>query len=203
MSNQIRKYFIDRYTRKAKEQGLRSRSWFKLQEIDNLDKLLHIGMTVIDLGSTPGGWSSYAIKKIGKTGKVIACDKLPMKKIPGVYFYQEDCINPNILDKFYSWVGYRSVHIVLSDMASNTTGISIIDVSRSIFLGNIALNICYDFLKPGGTFLVKIFQGISFEKYLYSIRSAFNIVKIRKPDSSRMNSREVYIVAKEFKNIYN
>lgn len=201
LSNRIKKYFIDPFAEQAKKKGLRSRAWFKLQEIDRLDHLLRIGMTVIDLGSSPGGWSSYAVKKIGNTGKLIACDKLPMEKIPNVNFLLGDCLDSKILDMFYLCIGHRKVQVVLSDMSPNTTGISVIDVNKSINLGNVALKICHYFLMTGGTFLVKIFQGIGFEKYLYNIKSEFNIVKIRKPNSSRMNSREVYIVAKELKKI--
>lgn len=200
MSNQANKYFIDQYTKTAKRRGLRSRSWFKLQEIDCRDKLFRVGMTVVDLGSAPGGWSSYVKQKIGKTGSVIACDRLPMKKIYGVNFLQGDCTNPEILKKLYSYIGFQKIPVVLSDMSPSTTGISIIDVNQSMYLGYIALEVCHHILLPEGTFLVKIFQGIGFEKYLYQIKSVFNIVRLRKPQSSRVHSREIYIVAKNLKN---
>lgn len=204
MTNKTKKYFIDdQYIKKAKKQGLRSRAWFKLQEIDRIDRLFQNGMTVIDLGSAPGSWSSYVIKKIGHTGTVIACDKLPMKKLDGVNFLQGDCSDPEVLKILYSWIKYQKAQVILSDMSPNTTGISVIDVAKSIYLGKIALTVCQNVLISGGTLLVKIFQGIDFEKFLFNIRSSFNLVKIRKPDSSRICSREVYIVAKEFKNIYN
>lgn len=203
LSYQSKKKFMDLYAKQAQKQGLRSRSWFKLQEIDHLDKLFLIGMKVIDLGSTPGGWSSYAIQKIGNTGKLIACDKLPMKKISGVNFLKGDCSDPKILKMLHTEIGYQKAQVILSDMSPNTTGIAVIDVNKSIHLGNSALNICYHFLAPGGTFLVKIFQGIGFEKYLYNIKSIFSIVKIRKPDASKVNSREIYIVAKNLKSIHN
>lgn len=125
--NRNRKVFIDdQYTIQAKKRGLRARSWFKLQEIDRLDKLLYVGMSVIDLGSSPGGWSSYIVQKIGSTGSIIACDKLPMKKIPGVNFLQGDCSDPDMVNQLCLQIRYKKVQIVVSDMAPNTTGISII-----------------------------------------------------------------------------
>lgn len=160
-------------------------------------------MVVIDLGASPGGWSTYTLNKIGTTGKIFACDKLPMKKIVGVNFIQGDCSDPNFLNILFSWIRCKKVQVILSDMSPNITGISVIDVNRSIYLGNIALAACRYFLSPGGDFLVKIFQGIGFEEYLYSVRSAFSIVKIRKPNASRIHSKEVYIVAKKLKNVCN
>lgn len=193
------KYFKDWYFQKAQQQKLRSRSWFKLQSIDRTDVLFCNGMTVIDLGSTPGGWSAYAMNRVGNTGSVIACDILPMKKIIGVNFLQRDCSDPSFLEKLLYWLQNKKAQIVLSDMSPNMTGISVIDVNRSIYLGRVALNICINVLISNGTFLVKIFQGEDFSEYLYDVRSVFKIVKIRKPKASRNNSREVYIVAKGLK----
>lgn len=199
LSDRSKKFFIDQYTKQANQQSLRSRSWFKLKEIDQLDKLFCLGMVVIDLGSSPGGWSSYAMKKIGNSGRIVACDKFPMKEIPRVSFLKEDCANPDFFKTLNFWMKNQKAHVILSDMSPSTTGFSIIDVSKSIYLGNIALSVCHYFLRSEGTFLVKVFQGIGFEKYLTSIKSVFNIVKIRKPISSRNNSREVYIVGKKLK----
>lgn len=198
-----KKSCIDRYAELARKTGLRSRAWFKLKEIDRIDQLFKIGMSVIDLGSAPGGWSVYVSNKIGKTGKIVACDRFPMKKIDGVKFLQVDCFDPRLLNMLSLLFEYKTVQIVLSDMSPSTTGISLIDVNKSILLADAALEICNQFLSPGGTFLVKIFHGANFEKYLYSIKSIFNTVRIRKPSASRMNSREVYIVAKELKTIRN
>lgn len=193
----VSKYFKDQYFQKAQQQKLRSRSWFKLQSIDQTDMLFYDGMTVIDLGSAPGGWSSYVIYRIGNTGNVIACDILPMKKIFGVHFLQKDCSAPSFLKILLCWMQDQKAQIILSDMAPNTTGISLIDVNRSIYLGTVALEICKQVLISGGTFLVKIFQGKGFEEYLYNVQSLFKTVKIRKPKASRSNSREVYILAKK------
>ncbi|CAD83620.1 cell division protein 23S rRNA methyltransferase FtsJ [Candidatus Blochmanniella floridana] len=193
------KYFIDQYALQAQNQKLRSRSWFKLQSIDRLDKLLKQGMTVIDLGSTPGGWSSYVIKQISNLGTIVSCDILPMKKIAGVKFLQGDCSNINFLNEIDLKIKHKRAQVVLSDMSPNTTGISTVDVCKSIYLGKIALNMCCRFLAPGGSFLVKIFQGDGFDQYLYNLKCLFHKVKVRKPSSSRSHSREVYIVSKDFK----
>lgn len=191
------KYFKDQYFKQAQQRKLRSRSWFKLQSIDRTDMLFDEGMTVVDLGSSPGGWSSYVRHQIGDTGNIIACDVLPMKKIFGVHFLQKDCSDSNFIKMLLYLIKYKKVQVVLSDMSPNTTGISVIDVNKSIYLGNIALNICKRILISDGTFLVKIFQGKDFEDYIYNVRSLFKIVKIRKPKASRSASREVYIVAKK------
>lgn len=195
----LKNCYKDRYFRMAQQNKLRSRSWFKLQALDHTDSLFCVGMTVIDLGSAPGGWSSYAMNRIGYTGNVIACDILPMKKIFGVHFFQKDCTDPSFLKILVSWMKNHKAQIVLSDMSPNTTGISIIDVNKSIYLGTIALNICQHVLISEGTFLVKIFQGENFREYLYCVKSLFKIVKVRKPKASKSSSREVYVVAKELK----
>lgn len=193
--------FNDQYVQRAKKQELRSRSWFKLEEIDRMDSLLRVGMTVVDLGSSPGGWSLYAKKAIGQSGSVIACDIMPMKNIFGVDFFQGDCTDINFLKMLLLKIKRKKVQVVLSDMSPNTTGISIIDINKSISLGNLALDICRNILVPGGTFVVKIFQGSEFDKYLSYVRYSFRTVRIRKPDSSRCRSREVYIVAKKYKKL--
>lgn len=198
-SGWLKKHFKDQYAKEAQRQKLRSRAWFKLDAINRMDALFDVGMTVIDLGSAPGGWALYVKNKIGKTGRIVACDRLSMRNISGVDFLKGDCSDPNVFKILCTWVGQKKVNVVLSDMSPNTTGISTIDVSRSIYLGYLALNICRNTLMYKGTFLVKVFQGKDLDKYLCDVRSLFNIVRIRKPDSSRSHSREVYIVAKERK----
>lgn len=197
----LQRHFNDQYTRKAQKRGLRSRSWFKLAEINKIDTLFRVGMTIVDLGSAPGGWSLYVKNKIGDTGNIIACDILPMRDICGVHFFQGDCSSINFLKILFTWTKNKKVQVVLSDMSPNITGISIVDINNSVYLGNLALDICHNILIPGGNFLVKIFQGQGFDKYLYDIRYFFHIVKIRKPNPSRCSSREVYIVAKKYKNL--
>ncbi|URJ30852.1 23S rRNA (uridine(2552)-2'-O)-methyltransferase RlmE [Candidatus Blochmannia vicinus (nom. nud.)] len=198
-SRWLQKYCKDQYVIEARKLKLRSRAWFKLDTINHMDMLISSGMTVIDLGSAPGGWTMYVKNRIGNTGRVIACDILPMRRISGVDFLQGDCSDPNVLKTLRTWIGQQKVHVVLSDMSPNITGISIIDVNQSIYLGNVALNICRDILMYGGNFLVKIFQGKGWDQYMCDVHSLFNLVKIRKPDASRSHSREVYIVAKKRK----
>lgn len=198
-SKRFSRYCRDWYFQKAQQQKLRSRSWFKLQSMDRTDMLFYSGMTIIDLGSAPGGWSSYVMHRIGNTGNVIACDILPMEKILGVHFLQKDCSDPGFLEILLYCIKNRKAQVVLSDMSPNTTGISMIDVNRSIYLGRVALYICRNVLVSEGVFLVKIFQGKDFDRYLYDVQDLFKVVKIRKPKSSRSNSREVYVIAKKFK----
>lgn len=199
-------HFKDQYARNAQKRKLRSRSWFKLEAMNRIDTLFNVGMTVLDLGSAPGGWSLYAKHEVGNTGNIIACDILPMQNIYGVCFFHGDCADINFFKVLFTWTQNEKVQVVLSDMSPNITGISIVDINKSIYLGNLALDICHNVLITGGTFLVKIFQGKGFDEYLYCIRYLFRTVKIRKPDASRNRSREVYIVAKEYRNcniVYN
>lgn len=152
-------------------------------------------MTVVDLGAAPGGWSQYVVTQIGNKGRVIACDILPMDPIVGVDFLQGDFRDELVLKALMYRVGYDKIQVVMSDMAPNMTGTPEVDIPRSMYLVELALDMCRDVLAPGGSFLVKVFQGDGFEDYLREIRSLFTKVKIRKPDSSRSRSREVYIVA--------
>lgn len=191
----------DQYTKIAQEKKLRSRAWFKLEEIDQIDKLFHIGMTAVDLGSAPGGWSLYTKNKIGNSGNVFACDLLPMQSIIGVDFFRGDCTDINFLEVLFTSIKNKKVHVVLSDMSPDISGISLVDINKSIYLGNLALCVCNNILIEGGTFLVKIFQGIGFYEYLHYIHRLFRTVKIRKPRASRSRSREVYIVAKDYKKL--
>ncbi len=152
-------------------------------------------MTVVDLGAAPGAWSQYAASKVSQTGRVIACDLLLMSPIVGVDFLQGDFRDEQILKALLEQVGDKKVQVIMSDMAPNMTGIPSIDIPRSIYLVELALDMCRDVLTSGGSFIVKAFQGEGFDEYLRKIRSLFLKVKIRKPDASRLRSREVYIVA--------
>lgn len=194
-SRWLQEHFSDRYVLEAQKKGLRSRAWFKLDEIQQSDKLFKHGMTVVDLGAAPGGWSQYVVTQIGNKGRVIACDILPMDPIVGVDFLQGDFRDGLVLKALMERVGDDKIQVVMSDMAPNMTGTPEVDIPRSMYLVELALEMCRDVLAPGGSFLVKVFQGDGFEDYLREIRSLFTKVKIRKPDSSRSRSREVYIVA--------
>lgn len=152
-------------------------------------------MTVVDLGAAPGGWSQYVVQQIGTKGRVIACDILPMDPIVGVDFLQGDFREESVIKALLERVGDQKVQVVMSDMAPNMSGTPAVDIPRSMYLVELALEMCRDILAPGGSFVVKVFQGDGFDEYLREIRSLFTKVKIRKPDASRSRSREVYIVA--------
>jgi 23S rRNA (uridine2552-2'-O)-methyltransferase len=185
-SRWLQEHFSDKYVLAAQKKGLRSRAWFKLDEIQQVDKLFRPGMTVVDLGAAPGGWSQYVVTQIGNKGRIIACDILPMDPIVGVDFLQGDFRDELVLKALLDRVGENKVQVVMSDMAPNMSGTPAVDIPKSMYLVELALDMC---------FLVKVFQGDGFDEYLREIRSLFTKVKIRKPDASRARSREVYIVA--------
>ena len=157
------------------------------------------GMTVVDLGAAPGSWSQYAVEQIGLQGQVIACDILPMDPIAGVDFLQGDFREEAVLNALLARVGEDKVDVLLSDMAPNMTGTPEVDIPRSMYLVELALDMCRQVLAPKGSFVVKVFQGEGFDEFLREVRQRFNVVRVRKPDSSRSRSREVYIVATGFK----
>lgn len=191
----LNEHFKDRFVQQAQKKNLRSRAWFKLEEIQNTDKLFKPGMTVVDLGAAPGGWSQYVASIIGNKGRIIACDILPMDPIVGVDFLQGDFREESVLNTLLERVGVNKVQVVMSDMAPNMSGQPAVDIPRAMYLVELALDMCRDVLAPNGSFIVKVFQGEGFENYLKAIREMFRVVKIRKPEASRARSREVYIVA--------
>lgn len=195
----LKEHFDDPYVLKAQKLGLRSRAVFKIEEIQKKDNLLKSGMIVVDLGAAPGGWSQYAVEQVGDNGDVIACDLLPIDSIAGVDFLQGDFREEAVLDALLNRIGGKNVDVVLSDMAPNMTGNESVDQARSMYLVELAYDMCHQVLKKNGKFVAKVFQGEGFDQYVKDIRSAFSQVKIRKPDSSRDRSREVYIVASGFK----
>ncbi|WP_276904258.1 23S rRNA (uridine(2552)-2'-O)-methyltransferase RlmE [Frischella perrara] len=191
----LNEHFKDQFVLQAQKKGLRSRAWFKLEEIQKTDKLFKPGMTVVDLGAAPGGWSQYVASVIGSKGRIIACDLLPMDPIVGVDFLQGDFRDEAVLNALLARVGEDKVQVVMSDMAPNMSGQPAVDIPRAMYLVELALDMCRDVLAPNGSFIVKVFQGEGFEQYLKAIREMFKVVKIRKPQASRARSREVYIVA--------
>ena len=195
----LKEHFDDKYVQKAQKLGLRSRAVFKIDEIQLKDKLIKPGMTVVDLGAAPGGWSQFCVEQVGDKGRVIACDILPMDPIAGVDFLQGDFREESVLAALLERVGDAKVDVVLSDMAPNMSGTPAVDQPRSIYLIELALDMCRQVLAPNGSFVVKVFQGVGSEEYLKAVREVFKFVKVRKPDSSRARSREVYIVATGFK----
>ncbi|CCK77465.1 Ribosomal RNA large subunit methyltransferase J [Oleispira antarctica RB-8] len=192
-------HFNDHYVMKAKEEGYRSRACYKLMEIDDKDKLIKPGMTVVDLGSAPGGWSQVAAKRVGDHGLVVASDILPMDGIAGVTFLQGDFTEEAVFDELMKVIGNRPVDLVISDMAPNMSGMSAVDQPGAMYLVELALDMARQVLKPGGNYAAKVFHGEGFDEYLKDMRSSFQKVVTRKPESSRARSREVYLVAKGFK----
>lgn len=195
----LKEHFDDKYVQEAQKKGYRSRAIFKLEEIQGKDKLLRSGMTVVDLGAAPGGWSQYAAEQVGMDGQVIACDILPMDSLPGVSFLQGDFREEAVLDALLDRIQPDMVDVVMSDMAPNMSGNMASDQPRAMYLVELALDMCRQVLAPNGAFVVKVFQGEGFDQYLAEVRNIFKAVKIRKPDSSRARSREVYIVATGYK----
>ena len=186
----------DHYVQQAKQHGYRARSSYKLLEIDAKDKLLKPGMRVVDLGSAPGGWSQVAAQKVGESGHVFALDLLEMVGLPNVSFIQGDFTEDAVLAELTAKLGGQTVDLVISDMAPNVSGIPLADQAKSYYLAELALDFAAKHLKPGGCFLVKVFQGGDFDQYLKAMRGRFKQVLIRKPEASRMQSKEVYLLGK-------
>ncbi|MCF1427302.1 MAG: 23S rRNA (uridine(2552)-2'-O)-methyltransferase RlmE [Shewanella sp.] len=195
----MQEHFDDHYVKLSQKRGLRSRAAFKLEEIQQKDQLIKPGMTVVDLGAAPGGWSQIAVKLVGEQGKVIACDILPMDPIVGVDFLQGDFREDKVLDALLNRVGADKVDVVLSDMAPNMSGSGGVDQPRAMYLVELALDMCHQVLAPNGSFAVKVFQGEGSDEYMKAVKEAFKTVKTRKPNSSRPRSREVYLVATGYK----
>ncbi len=195
----LREHFDDEYVSLAHREGYKSRAVYKLKELDKKDAIFHQGMTVIDLGAAPGGWSQYAAERVGTTGRVIACDILPMDPVPGVVFIEGDFTESAILETILATVGSEKVDVVISDMAPNISGVSVVDQSRSIYLVELALELSREVLKTGGSLLVKMFQGEGYDGYLQVLRRDFGRVLSRKPKASRGRSREMYVLARGMK----
>ena len=188
----------DKYVRRSKEEGYRSRASFKLLEIQEKDRFIKRGMTVVDLGSAPGGWSQVAKRLVGEQGRVFASDILPMEPISGVNFIQGDFTETGVLEQLTAEVQGESVDLVISDMAPNITGISAVDQPNSIYLAELALDLARSILGEGAYFLVKMFEGEGTDAFRQRLSREFLGVKIRKPTASRARSREFYLLAEEF-----
>lgn len=195
----LTEHFNDHYVQKAQKQGLRSRAAFKLDEIQQKEDLIKSGMTVVDLGAAPGSWSQRVSELVGEKGQVIACDILEMDSIAGVDFLQGDFREEAVLNALLNRIADNHVDIILSDMAPNMSGNNVADQAQSMYLCELALDMCHQVLKPNGSFIIKVFQGEGFDIFFKSVKDAFKTVKTRKPDSSRARSREVYLVATGYK----
>ncbi|MCP4324070.1 MAG: 23S rRNA (uridine(2552)-2'-O)-methyltransferase RlmE [Alteromonadales bacterium] len=195
----MQEHVNDFYVKEANRLGLRSRAVFKLEEINKKDKLIKSGMTVVDLGAAPGSWSQWCVDTVGLNGKVIACDILAMDSIAGVDFLQGDFREESVLNALLGRIGENKVDVVMSDMAPNMSGNAAMDQPKSIYLVELALEMCRDVLVKDGCFVVKVFMGADFDNYLLEVKKMFKVVKTRKPESSRARSREVYLVATGYK----
>lgn len=189
----LHEHETDLFVKQARQEGFRSRAVYKLQEIDQKEHLIKPGMVVVDLGAAPGAWSQYALGKIGK-GKILALDVLPMEDLAKVTFIQGDFTLATVSSQLEAALAGVAIDLLLSDMAPNLSGLRDVDQARAMYLVELALDFAKIWLKPGGNFLVKVFQGAGFEQYLQDVRRTFKSVKIRKPKASRARSNEVYLL---------
>ena len=194
----LREHFDDPYVKAARVDGYRSRATYKLKEIDEKDRLLKPGMTVVDLGASPGGWAQYARQKVGKKGTVIAMDILPMDPIEGVDFIQGDFHDEQTLQALLSMLAGRQVDLVICDIAPNKSGVDAVDQPRAMLLAELSADFALQALRPGGDLLLKAFQGQGFEDLLRLLRQNFTRVNTRKPQASRARSREHYLLARNY-----
>ncbi len=195
----LKEHFDDEYVRRSQQEGYRSRAIYKLIEIDKKDRLVKPGMTIIDLGAAPGGWSEYCVKKLGKNGTMIALDILSMEPIDGVTIIKGDFREDAIFTELMTEIGDERADLVISDMAPNITGMGSVDMPRAYYLCELALDLAQQVLKPDGGLLVKLFQGEGFEAYSKALKTSFSKVVMRKPKASRARSREMYALATGFK----
>ncbi|MBV8656950.1 MAG: RlmE family RNA methyltransferase [Burkholderiales bacterium] len=186
----------DHYVHQAQKDGYRSRAAYKLIEMNEKDKLLKQGFWVADLGAAPGSWCQVARKLVGDSGRVFALDILPMDPIHGVEFVQGDFREDKTLAQFTELLGGRLMDLVICDIAPNISGMAVIDQARSFHLCELALEFCADWLKPGGNFLVKTFQGSGYTEFIQAMRDQFQTVVTRKPQASRDRSSEIYLLGK-------
>ena len=192
----IKQHVKDPYVVQSQRDGYRSRASYKLLEIVEKNRLIKPGMTVVDLGSAPGGWSQVAAKLVGHKGVVVAVDILPMNPIAGVEFIQGDFTEEKILNEVVEKIGNNAVDLVISDMAPNLTGMKAVDQPAVVYLAELAVELAQQVLTKEGVFIAKLFQGEGFDEFVRNTRNVFNVVALKKPDASRAKSREVYLVAK-------
>jgi 23S rRNA (uridine2552-2'-O)-methyltransferase len=195
----LAEHAADPYVHRAREEGWRSRAVFKLEEIQRSDHILKPGMTVVDLGAAPGGWSQYAARVLSGRGRVLAVDLLPMAGLAGVEVLQGDFSEQATLDRLLAMLGGGQADLVLSDMAPNTMGIAEVDHARSMHLVDLATEFAAKALRPGGDLLLKVFQGREFQPLVARLRAEFKTVKLRKPKASRGRSPEVYVLARGYR----
>lgn len=190
----MHEHINDEFVKRAQKEGYRARAAYKLTEIDDKDKLIKPGMTIVDLGSTPGSWSQVAVQRLKGQGRIIALDLLEMEPIKGVEFIQGDFREETILKILEKSLNGKQVDLVIADMAPNMSGITIVDQAGAAYLTELALEFSKEWLKPSGNFLVKVFIGEGFDDIVKNMRSMFDKVVTRKPKASRGRSSEVYLL---------
>jgi len=195
----LREHFTDEYVKRARQEGYRSRAVYKLLEINEKDRLLRPGLTVVAIGAAPGGWSQLAVKLLGGQGLIIALDILPMEPLAGVEFIQGDFRETAVLEQLLAVLDQRPVDLVLADMAPNTSGIKGVDQPRGIYLNELALDFARRCLRPGGDLLLKAFQGEGYDAFLQEARRSFTRIAPRKPKASRARSAEQYLLARNYR----
>jgi len=189
----------DPYVQQARRDGWRSRAVYKLEQINDKERLLKKGMLCVDLGAAPGSWSQYVSEKLDSNVRIIAVDLLPMDALASVEFIAGDFTEDAVLDAMRAAIGNTPVDLVMSDMAPNISGNRAVDQPRSMYLVELALELCKEVLRPGGDFVCKLFQGEGTDEYIAAARAAFKRVKVFKPKASRSGSREVYLVARNYR----
>jgi 23S rRNA (uridine2552-2'-O)-methyltransferase len=194
-SRWLKEHFSDPFVKRAQAEGWRSRAVFKLEELIERDRLLKPGMVVVDLGAAPGGWSQMVRERLGDAGRIVALDILPMQGIAGVEFIEGDFREETVVQQLEATLQGAAVDLVLSDMAPNMSGVGVADQARAMHLAELAQEFAAVHLKPGGAFVVKLFQGRGFDEYVRNLRKAYERVSMRKPKASRARSPEVYALA--------
>jgi 23S rRNA (uridine2552-2'-O)-methyltransferase len=195
----LAEHFTDEFVKRARKEGYRSRAIYKLKEIDERDRLLRPGMVVVDLGAAPGAWTQYVKQRVGASGRVIALDLLPIEPLAGIELLQGDFTEESTLAALLDALGGQPVDLVISDMAPNISGIDSADQARAMYLAELALEFAERVLKPGGGFLVKVFQGRGFNELYKAMQQRFTRVATRKPKASRPRSAEQYLLATGFR----
>ena len=190
----MQEHLNDEFVKRAQKEGYRARAAYKLIEIDDKDKLIKPGMTIVDLGSTPGSWSQVAVQRLKGQGKVIALDILDMTGIAGVTFIQGDFREEAVLLQLQAAINNKPVDLVIADMAPNISGVKDVDQAGAAYLTELALEFSKNWLKPNGNFLVKVFIGAGFDDLVKTMRGQFDKVVTRKPKASRDRSSEVYLL---------
>jgi 23S rRNA (uridine2552-2'-O)-methyltransferase len=190
----IHEHINDEFVKRAQKEGYRARAAYKLTEIDDKDKLIKPGMTIVDLGATPGSWSQVAVQRLKGQGRIVALDLLEMEPIKGVEFIQGDFREDTVLKQLENSLNGKQVDLVIADMAPNISGITIVDQAGAAYLTELALEFSKEWLKPSGNFLVKVFIGEGFDEILQNMRLMFDKVVTRKPKASRGRSNEVYLL---------